>query len=97
MNFYKVFVLRWVRQVSVLQLNQHKRSMKQIISDSTQVFLFNIKPSLKRLQCVVYCKGLVINYGEGGGYKNLLIKRLILCGPPLIFLQNVHDPPPIWR
>ena len=40
--------------------------------------------------------GLVIKYG-GGGYKNLTIKRLILCGPPLIFLQNIHDPPPIWH
>ena len=38
------------------------------------------------------------------GYKNLIIKRLILCGPPLIFLQiymthplfgtgNYNDPP----
>ena len=34
---------------------------------------------------------------RGGGYKNLIIKRLILCGPPLIFLQNIHDPPPIWH
>ena len=31
--------------------------------------------------------------GGGVGYKNLIIKRLILCGPPLIFLQNIHDPP----
>ena len=32
-----------------------------------------------------------------GGYKNLIIKRLILCGPPLIFQQNIHDPLPIWH
>ena len=42
-------------------------------------------------------KNYGLKYGGGGGHKNLIIKRLILCGPPLIFLQNKNDPPPIWH